>query len=509
MGTSYKRKAAYVTIGAAVVLLFRSIYGFYYVPKSLRHLPCVGYRELAYSIMKREDAATRARSVLGQAIKEKNGAFVAKFPMEWTVFLTSPRTIQAVLLKSDKFPKTYDMFHALGESSPFVKFLGIKNVGFSNGDDWKRQRKVMNPAFQRSVPVEMFGKLMQKGILAIEKQGYEVRALDFFERITLDSIGIFLFSFDFGSLDNPNSVWSLTYDTIRRGIKNPALTVFPQLDCLLKYVTPGRRHLDQCVTKLNNLLMEVAKEKRRQVQSPSDKLIPDSEKDLLTLILEAELRGDGSASDEELRGNLALFFLAGHETTASAMCFCLYNLAMNKDIQEKARKEVLEVLGDEPVDVRPDIQDLKQFRYMDMILHENLRRFGPAAMLLPRKSEEDFVADGILIPKNTPVVIDLNTMHHNPQVWKDPEIFDPERFAPGGEYEANGEKMAWLPFSSGSRVCIGKSFSMAEQRVFLSMLLKKYEWDFPDDSIHRDGIKMENFENNAPESLSFRFHPRY
>lgn len=161
----------------------------------------------------------------------------------------------------------------------------------------------MNPAFQRSMPVDMFGRLMQKGYLAIEREGYEIRALDFFQRITLDAIGLGAFSFDFGSMDDPNSVWSLTYDTIRRGIKNPALAVFPQLDWLLKHVTPGRRHLDQSVIKLNNMLMDVAKARRLEVQASIDKSIPDSEKDLLTLILEAELRGEGSTSDEELRVN--------------------------------------------------------------------------------------------------------------------------------------------------------------------------------------------------------------
>jgi cytochrome P450 len=79
--------------------------------------------------------------------------------------------------------------------------------------------------------------------------------------------------------------------------------------------------------------------------------------------------------------------------------------------------------------------------------------------------------------------------HHNPAVWKDPEQFRPERFAAGGENEENAKNgLAWAPFGNGARQCIGMNFSLAEQRVVLAMLLRKFTWSLPEDSIHKDHI---------------------
>ncbi|ORZ22410.1 cytochrome P450 [Absidia repens] len=509
VGTSNKKKAVLLSLGATVALICRAIYRIYYVPRSLRHIPSVGYFRLIRSILRREDATTRARTVYGPAIKKGNGIYLANFPITWSVFVSSPIAAKSVLMKTDNFPKSMEIFHALGKENPVVRFFGIDNVAIVNGEKWKKQRKVMNPAFHRAMPVQMFGRLMLKGFKNIEKQDYQVPILDFFQRLTLDALGIAGFGFDFHSVDDPESIWTKTYENVRLGLRSPFSFLFPSMDWLLKYIIPGRKELDKSVDKLNALLMSMAQERRLQVRASIDDNVPDSEKDLLTLMLEAELRGEGTASDEQLRSNLAVFFLAGHETTANTMSFCLYNLAMNKEVQSKARQEVLTVLGDEPVDILPQIDELRQMPYIDMVLKENLRRFGPASMLIARKSQEDFDLNGVFIPKNTPVVVETHALHHNPDVWKNPEQFDPERFAPGGEHETCHEGMAWLPFSSGSRGCLGMNFSLAEQRTFLVMLLRKYEWELPEDSIHRNGVKIQNFQNAAPESLEIKFSSRY
>lgn len=88
-----------------------------------------------------------------------------------------------------------------------------------------------------------------------------------------------------------------------------------------------------------------------------------------------------------------------------------------------------------------------------------------------RKTSEQVELGGAVIPKDTAVRVHMWEIQHDPDTWSSPETFDPERFAPGGEAErVASEGLAWLPFSSGSRVCIGQNFSMAEQRVFLSLI---------------------------------------
>lgn len=152
----------------------------------------------------------------------------------------------------------------------------------------------------------------------------------------------------------------------------------------------------------------------------------------------------------------------------------------------------------------------------------------PASAIFNRTPVEDTDLDGVFIPKGQSVGLDIYNLHHNPTVWKDPEVFNPERFTPGGEYDQlSTTGMPWLPFSSGSRICIGMNFSMDEQRVILSMLCKyfnqvyrqksshvcmivrKFEWDLPQDSPHRKKLILEGLGIAKAPNMYVQFNRRY
>lgn len=120
---------------------------------------------------------------------------------------------------------------------------------------------------------------------------------------------------------------------------------------------------------------------------------------------------------------------------------------------------------------------------------------------------EDVDLNGIFIPKGTRVTVDMHTMHYSPMLWQDPEVFNPDRFLDDGEHSQH-RGLAWLPFSSGGRQCLGMNFSLTEQRVVMSMMLRKYTWELPADSIHRDGIKLKEVNTAAPRTLSVVFQKR-
>lgn len=175
------------------------------------------------------------------------------------------------------------------------------------------------------------------------------------------------------------------------------------------------------------------------------------------------------------------------------MCFALYNLAVHPHIQEKARQEALRVLGDEPIDICPTAEQCKQLKYIDMFIKEvpyttletiafstlqtvnlsmqNLRLYGPVGQIGVREATQDMLLGDVFVPKGATVTIDLNAIHRHPDFWQDPDQFDPERFADDGESKSH-EGLAWIPFSNGGRQCIGMNFSLAEQRVALSMICK-------------------------------------
>ncbi|KAF7726767.1 cytochrome P450-dit2 [Apophysomyces ossiformis] len=461
------------------------------------------------SFLTKESPQSRSHRLVRPVIKKGNGIYLVKLPLQWTVQLANPEAIRTVLMRTDKFPKSLGLLKTLGDNSPFTRFFGFRNIAVTNGDEWKQQRKLMSPVFHRSMPVQLFGNVMTKVFRNIDASDGTVAVPDLMQRLTLDVIGLSAFGFDFNALDEARSEWLTTYEVVREGIRSPIPLLIPRLDKYVHYFSSGRRRIMAAVDKLNGLLLDMAERKREQLIQNAMEQKEEHEKDLLTLLLEAERRGEGEASNEFLRSNLAIFFLAGHDTTANALSFCIYHLALYKDIQRKAREEVLKVLGDEPIDVFPSIQECKRMQYIDNIIKENLRVAGPASMLGPRVADEDVMLGDTLIPKGTPISIDIYNTHHNPAVWEDPDRFLPERFEEGGEYSKNTNGLSWIPFSQGGRICIAMNFSLAEQRVSMAMLLRKYEWDIPEDSIHKNGIKLDHFQPVAPASLKINFRRRY
>ncbi|KAM3581362.1 hypothetical protein VKS41_006188 [Umbelopsis sp. WA50703] len=265
--------------------------------------------------------------------------------------------------------------------------------------------------------------------------------------------------------------------------------LYPFLDKYMLWAFPTRRqqHLD-CAA-MHQVYQTVIDNKRKVISGQKERQ-ENPEKDLLTLMLEAGEEDPSQAlSNDELRENLNIFFIAGHDTTSNALSFALYLLAKNPDVQEKARKEVIEVLGDGADIVYPTETQLSQLKYIYMVMKETLRLCPPVQSGQFRRTEEETVLDGTVIPKDVHVQAEIFIAHHNPAVWKDAEQFRPERFAPGGENEENAKNgLAWAPFGNGARQCIGMNFSLAEQRVVLSMLLRKFTWSLPKDSIHKDHI---------------------
>lgn len=139
-------------------------------------------------------------------------------------------------------------------------------------------------------------------------------------------------------------------------------------------------------------------------------------------------------------------------------------------MQQKAREEVIAILGDTPANVIPTVEDTKKMTYVNMVIKETLRINGPAVRVMTRIANKDTEISGTFIPKGTKLTVNIFDIQHNEAYWKNASVFDPERFSEDGG--KTGEGPAWLPFGNGTRKCIGMNFSMCQQRVMLSMLRK-------------------------------------
>ncbi|MFE1553531.1 cytochrome P450 [Streptomyces sp. NPDC058734] len=195
--------------------------------------------------------------------------------------------------------------------------------------------------------------------------------------------------------------------------------------------------------------------------------------DLLTLLAGARGEDDAAFDPAELRDQVLVFLLAGHETTATSLAFALHLLGRHPEEQARAREEVRSVLGERV----PGAGDLERLPYLTQVLKEAMRLY-PAAPVIGRKAVAATEIGGHTVPAGADVIVAPWVTHRHPRYWKDPERFDPDRFAP--EAEAGRHRYAWFPFGGGPRACIGQHFSMLESVIALAMLLRAYEFEAVD-----------------------------
>ncbi|KAH8553809.1 cytochrome P450 [Umbelopsis sp. PMI_123] len=461
-----KRNSPRTVIAAAVAAFFSyQIYKMARVPKNLRHIPAVPYLKYMRSVLSGEGIDIRTRDIILPVVENSpNGLYLRPNQFGWSVGVAGPSAMKTLLLRKLELL--------------FNKFAGLHNIVVLNDDVWKKHRMIANPAFHRSMPVTMFGRLNEKKMLQFEKEGDGLDKVDipmFLQRFTLDVIGLAAFGYDFEARHNLDNEKVNTYNDIMDGITQPIYIFFPILEKYFLWAMPGRRA------------------------------------ELLTLMLEANEDSDDDKyrlTNSELQDDLAILFLAGHDTTSNALLFALYHLAVNP---KKLENEVIGILGDGNDVVYPTASQCTEMKYVYMIMKETMRISPPAQNTSLRWSNEDIELDGSVIPKGSSLSADTFVLNQRPSVWDDSEEFIPERFGPGGECESKAEGgFSWVPFGSGGRQCIGMNFSLAEQKVVLAMMLRKFKWPLPKNSSNKDHLEIGgSLGIISPEQLHLKFTKRF
>ncbi|MFJ5921598.1 cytochrome P450 [Kitasatospora sp. NPDC092948] len=208
--------------------------------------------------------------------------------------------------------------------------------------------------------------------------------------------------------------------------------------------------------------------------------------DLLGLLARARDEDGNQLDATELREQVLVFLLAGHETTATSLTFALHLLGKHPEQQRRAHQEVAELLGDGR---RPTAADYPRLPYLTQVLKETMRLF-PAAPSIGRRAVKSVMVGGVEIPAGADLLVSPYVTHRHPDHWEDPERFDPDRFTP--EREAARHRYAWFPFGGGPRACIGQHFSMLESVLALAVLLREFEIDAVDTDVPLgQGITLE------------------
>ncbi|KAJ2956900.1 hypothetical protein NQZ79_g7326 [Umbelopsis isabellina] len=464
-------------------------------PKAFRAIPKLNGMKNIRLMLKNVTFKERYNLVLKSVLEEK-GIGRTSLGGNDIIFFATPELSRQMLSNTDVFLKpTVETF---SHYTLLHKLFGPSNLVFSNGDEWKRHRAIANPAFHRSWDTKVFGKCADVMSQQIHKDMAEHGDVDLssmFQRLTLDALGLAGFGHDFQALQNPNGRYVVVYNDLMGGALNALYLVLPLLD---RFPMGKRRQLHNKLKEFDLLLFDIIKQKKEDLNS--GKVTADN--DLLSMMIHATNNSSGGAklSERELRDNVVVFFTAGHDTTANSLACVIYFLAKYPEYQDRARKEALEAIGDDGS--IPSLDKLKNLPFIDNCIKEALRLCPSVTQLPSRYVASDFrTAEGYFIPKGSRAMLNIYALHHNKKYWGDDvEMFRPERF----DEFVNGKKLdpwLWMPFSFGSRACIGQQFSMIEQHVVLTMLLQRHFFKLPDNSPHKDGIVFRKGGLLHPENL--------
>ncbi len=223
---------------------------------------------------------------------------------------------------------------------------------------------------------------------------------------------------------------------------------------------PPFRRIQRIVRILDKEVWDVVNERQAN---------PTDSPDLLNHLLNSSDE-QGGLPVRRVRDEALTFMLAGHETTANALSWMWYLLALNTEARARMLKEVDDVLQGR----RPSVDDLPQLPWTAACFLEAMRFFSPA-WAIPRVAIEDDIIDGHHIRKGTTIVIPAHHIHHDERWWPNPDEYDPSRFLPGaGKGRA---RSAYLPFGGGKRICIGSSFATMESVLITAILSQKFVFD--------------------------------
>jgi len=342
----------------------------------------------------------------------------------------------------------------------------------SEGEHWKRQRKLAQPAFHRDSLRGFVTSMVDATNDLSERWQREVLTSDApfdlhaeMMRLTFRIVGKTLLGADleadardFGESLNIGLKWSNEY--VESIVKIPPWVP-----------TPNNVRFRKAQRVIEGVIRRVVEERRLSSSSST----PETKHDLLGMLMSARDEASGDAmTDRQLMDELLTLTLAGHETTANALSFTFYLLSRHPDVARRLRAEIDEVLGAR----QPSLEDLSRMPYTKAVIEEAMRLYPPAWVVERISLEEDEVL-GHRIPKNTIVAASPFAMHRNPRYFPNPEGFDPSRFlVPEGACASGARpKLAYMPFGAGPRFCIGNAFAMMEMQLIVPMLLQKFRLD--------------------------------
>lgn len=376
-----------------------------------------------------------------------------RLPFLRSFMINQPDLIRTVLSdRPDDFPKSNRVREGL------VPLLG-NSVFVTNGDQWKRQRRMIDPAFEGGRLRDTFPSMLAAGQAAVARLSPGVAEVEgLLSHAAADVIFRTLFS-----IPIEDRIAAAVFEQFRAHQRTqPILNLAAMLPLPRWFPRPHRRATRATAAAIRDLIRQLTAQRMQAIEAG---VAPD---DLATKIMTTTDPVTGDRFDmEEMVDQVAIFFLAGHETSASAMSWALYLLATHPDVQDVMATEVAAL--QEPLSVAT----LSKLPFTRDVFRETLRLYPPVPMMV-RQTTRDEVFRNRTAQAGAQVIVSLWHMGRNENIWPDPHAFCPERWRnPDNRAHARD---GYLPFSAGPRVCSGAGFAMAEGVLLLALLTRAYRF---------------------------------
>jgi cytochrome P450 len=326
----------------------------------------------------------------------------------------------------------------------------------SEGEFWRRQRRLAQPAFHRK-SVAAYGEVMvtyAKRSLEAWRDGQTIDVHEEMMHLTLEIVAKCLFDADLGArttdVGKAMKVALENFSSQRRLVRIPR-----------GVPTPHNIRFEMAARNLDEIVGAIIEGRRKGGEYKGD---------LLSMLVLAEDEDGERMTDKQLRDEVMTLFLAGHETTANALSWTFWLLSLSPNAEAKLAEELERVLGDRT----PTMSDLSDLPYVERVVKESMRLYPPA-WVVGREAIAECEIGGYRMPAGTTALMSQWVMHRDPRYHENPERFAPDRWT--AKYAKALPRFAYFPFGGGPRQCIGAGFAMTEACLLLATLAQRFRMD--------------------------------
>ncbi|KAI8020886.1 hypothetical protein LOK49_LG03G00570 [Camellia lanceoleosa] len=384
--------------------------------------------------------------------------------------VAEPSLVKEILNNKDgAYPKT--------KIDDYLKKLLGDGIVICEGEKWLKLRKIANHAFHGESLKEMVPEMVKSVQTMLERwrqhEGKEIEVYEEFRMLTSEIISRTAFGSSY--LEGKN-----IFDMLMKlGVivsRNELKISFPAIGKFVK----SRDEIDSDKIEQeirDSIIAMVKKRENKVITGETDSYGSDFLGSLLKVNHDAN--ENNRISIDNIVDECKTFYIAGQETTNSSLAWSVLLLAIHTDWQDKARKEVLDLFGNQ----NPNLEGIARLKTVSMILNETMRLYTPVIHVI-RKVEREVKLGKLNLPSNIDVTVPILALHHDPEIWgQDVHLFKPERFEEGVA-KATKNIASFIPFSFGPRMCVGLNFANAESKIALSMILQRYKFTLSPTYVH-------------------------